>query len=131
MKQNTKFWGAHLVVLILGVMIIATTLAMADNTLVPLYATDCSSKAVYRAMVASDGHLDQTRIVKGVGKLRDGHTPGHVESQAWLVDRWYYLYDAWNGDIVAVDQCPEGFKPLLYIDTKKYIESNYFDKKLP
>ena len=89
-----------------------------------MYKPNCSTKAVNRALVAGE----PTRIVMGMGTLEYGRKPGHIETQKLIDGEWYWLYDTWDGGVVAMEKVPEGFDPLFYFDMnmKKFIELEFF-----
>lgn len=87
-----------------------------------IYKPDCSTKAVNRAQIAG---IKDTRIAMGMGKLKYGYTPGHIEAQKLINGKWLWLRDS-GGGVVATDIAPRDFTPLFYFDTQRFIELEFF-----
>ena len=103
----------------IGIILIALILLVIGCGAKGMYKPDCATKAANRANVA--GMVD-TRIAMGMAPCEYGHTPGHLEAQKLIDGEWYWLYDTWDGGVVAKREIPKGFTPLFYFDTKRFIE---------
>lgn len=117
--NNTELLFSSILVVVLSLICMCLSQGCAVNH---HYQENCAHAAVNRALIAGG----ETRVWQGMGRLRDGWTYAHKESQKKVNGKWLWLYDHWNGGVTARVECPRGFEPIFPFETERFIELRFF-----